>query len=73
MRVFEMGNEIAYLSRVIERLIPEIHTVPETAKILRCSYNTVLARIADGSLESVKRGRRVMITRQAIDKYLSLK
>lgn len=46
-------------------------TVPETAHELRISVRTVESMLADGTLASVRFGRRVVIPRSEIDRVLT--
>lgn len=70
---FVLPDDVAEVLSVIEAAFdtPEITTshddiilltLPETAKALRCSLQSVKRRIADGSLRAVRSGRRVLVS-----------
>ncbi|MGQ2910791.1 helix-turn-helix domain-containing protein [Aeromicrobium sp.] len=46
-------------------------TRTEVAALLRCSIGTIDRRIADGDLVSYKHGRRVLIRREDVARYLA--
>jgi excisionase family DNA binding protein len=48
----------------------QLHTVPETARILSVGVRTVYALIADSKLEAVKIGRSTRVSQKAIDSFL---
>lgn len=50
---------------------PELLTRPEAAELLRVSQTTVSRLISAGQLGSVKVGRQIRISRDAIDRYLA--
>lgn len=45
-------------------------TLPETSTVLRCSLQHVKRRIADGSLRSVRSGRRVLVSLRDLRTHL---
>jgi excisionase family DNA binding protein len=46
-------------------------TCDETAELLRCSRRTVERRIAEGELEIVRNGRRVLVTADSLERFLA--
>ena len=48
-----------------------VMTVEEVGEVLRVGRNTMYGLIADGAIESMKIGRRRLITRTALDKFLA--
>jgi excisionase family DNA binding protein len=46
-------------------------TCDETAELLRCSRRTVERRIAEGELEIVRNGRRVLVTGDSLERFLA--
>lgn len=51
--------------------IPELLTVKETAKILRCGKTLVYAMLQDGRLPVVKVGRRRLVRADDVQRLLS--
>ena len=51
--------------------MPEYLTVDEVANLLRVSDHTIWDRIREGLIPAVKEGRRYLISREALDTYLS--
>ncbi|MBW6396162.1 helix-turn-helix domain-containing protein [Thermus sp. SYSU G05001] len=50
--------------------LPPVMNVPETAELLRVSQSTVWRLIRGGRLRATRIGRRVLITRQAVETLL---
>lgn len=50
--------------------IPPVMNVPEVAEVLRVSQSTVWRLIRSGHLRATRIGRRVLITRQAVETLL---
>jgi excisionase family DNA binding protein len=46
-------------------------TRTEVAAMLRCSIDTIDRRIADGELAAYRHGRRVLIRREDVGRYLA--
>ena len=53
--------------------LPLLLKVHEAARVLRVSRNFVYDAVADGSVPSVRIGRRIRIPRQALVELLSIK
>lgn len=51
--------------------LPEVFTPPEIGGVLRCSKRSVYRLIAAGKLKSVRVGRRVLVTRRALEEFLN--
>ena len=49
----------------------EVLTVTEAARLLRLSRNSAYAAVARGELPSVRVGRRLLIPREALERFLS--
>lgn len=49
----------------------EVHTVEETASILRVGKNTVYAAVRKGEIPSIRIGDRILIPRVALERMLS--
>lgn len=60
-------------SKKVEKFLVErkTYSVPEVAKILGISRNSVYAAVARGDIKSVKIGGRLIIPKRVIDKLLS--
>jgi excisionase family DNA binding protein len=56
---------------------PLLHTIPETARILRCSDVNVYKLIRSGELQAVQFGRRVVVPdsclQEFIDRHMTMK
>ncbi len=50
---------------------PAVLTVTEAAELLRLARNTVYAAAARGEIPSVRVGRRLLIPRDALERFLS--
>ena len=54
-------------------LVPEgLLTLDEAAEVLRCSRRTVERRVADGELEIVRNGRRVLVTGGSLERFVAV-
>ena len=50
---------------------PQVLTVTETAKLLRLARNSVYAAIRRGEIPSRKIGRRLLVPREALERFLA--
>lgn len=48
----------------------EVYTMKETAELLKVSYVYLTQIVKEGRLQAVKVGKRKVITREAIEKFL---
>ena len=50
---------------------PEVLTVDETARLLRISRGLAFTAVRDGTLPSIRIGRRILVPRQALHDWVS--
>ena len=50
---------------------PQVLTVDETARLLRISRGLAFTAVRDGTLPSIRIGRRILIPRQALDDVIA--
>lgn len=49
---------------------PDVMTVADIVKILRCSKNTIYELLKEGRIESIKIGRRILIPKTALVEFI---
>lgn len=69
----KLSHQVVMLEKKVSKLLPENYSIAEAAEILGCCYGTIRNWILDGSLGSVKRGRKVIIPASEIDTFLERK
>lgn len=55
----------------VKSKLDDVYTVKETAKLLKCHYNSIYQLVERGEIRAIRIGRKILISETALQEFMS--
>lgn len=55
----------------VKSKLDDVYTVKETAKLLKCHYNSIYQLVERGELRAIRVGRKILISETALQEFMN--